>query len=455
MIMDRLKRLSAAIVLPLLLASCSPVPEETLPSVFEGRFIGYGGEYVEFFLIGEDGYVEVPVEVADDGSFCDTLNFGTVYDCALFADRFMFRVCIEEGKHYNAEFDLTTGTETDFRFYGDGEKENLYLSHYWEKFCTMETLLKECSSYDRFEDYIAAVDAVADGLRAELEAIDNIPFKDYYGNEFDRIRSTYVRFYPLNRVASSGTYRPETEYLEALKADSAMDDAQYSAMLRSVTGFAPYLFPEMNLREGLRAVSDFGGSRKRKEQAVSALINAYVDAGCNSALGEAYEYYKENVRKPDSELCAKVENAMTLSPGTEAPDIAFEDMDGNVFHLSDFRGKPLYVDFWASWCGPCCEEIPYMAKLVAGLGADPEIVCISISIDEERDNWTAKLSEEELLWPQFIATAEGLDTISGDYGVNGIPRFMLFNPDGTIASINAPRPSCPGVLDDLRELLVK
>ena len=159
------------------------------------------------------------------------------------------------------------------------------------------------------------------------------------------------------------------------------------------------------------------------------------------------------VSKPDSDLCTQIENALTLGEGAIAPEIEFEDIQEKKFNLSAFRGKPLYIDLWASWCRPCCAEIPYLAKLVDALGSDPEIVCISISIDENRDDWTAKLSEGDENWPQFIATAEGQRAISADYGVSGIPRFLLIDAEGKIVSVNAPRPSSPDIRETLVEML--
>lgn len=398
-------------------------------------------------------YTEVPVKVAEDGTFCDTLKFGTVYDCALFADKFMFRLCIEEGKHYDAVFDLTTGTETDFHFNGDGEKENLFLSHYWSSFRTMENIIRDLSGCDTFEAYMSGVDKVADALSAELGAIDNKPFVDYYRNEFTRIKTTYICLYPQIRVAKAGTYRPEKSYLEALKNAPKMDDNDFSYMLNSTYGYIPYMYPDIDLREALRAAADYTTDKIRRENAIGAFLNGCVDAGCSNNLEGAFEFYKENVKTPDPALCEKLENAMTLGPGSDAPDIEFEDIDGNVKHLADFQGKPLYIDLWASWCGPCCEEIPSLQKMVDALGEDPDIVCISISIDDERSNWTAKLAEENSTWPQYIATSAGMSAISNAYGVTGIPRFILLNSDGTLASVNAPRPSAPDAIETLKSLL--
>ena len=91
--------------------------------------------------------------------------------------------------------------------------------------------------------------------------------------------------------------------------------------------------------------------------------------------------------------------------------------------------------------------------MVETLGSDPEIVCISISIDEEKEDWIAKVDEDKPSWPQFLATTAGQESVSRAYGVTGIPRFMLIGADGKIASINAPRPSSANVIESLKELL--
>lgn len=450
-----MNKLITAVLTALLLAGCASHKQGGEPSVFEGRFIGYSGEFVEFFYISDDGeYLEVPIEVAEDGTFRDTVNLGAdMYDVALFADKFMFRICFEQGKHYVAEFDLTTGSETDFRFFGEGEKENLFLSHYWSTFCDLEYIVNSCASATSFEDYLAGIEKTATPLDKELKAIDNSGFVKFYERDFARLKATYQNYYSLVRVNALGAYEPEKSYLNSLKSTYKLSDEDFDKMIYSYSSYAPFLYPEINLSEAMKAIADFGNNNQRKEYAVASLIKAYVDAGCNDRLREAYELYKSMVSKPDSDLCAQIENALTLGEGVEAPEIEFEDIDGKKFNLSAFRGKPLYIDLWASWCRPCCAEIPYLAKLVDILGADPEIVCISISIDENRDDWTAKLSEGDEKWPQFIATAEGQRAISEDYGVSGIPRFLLLDAEGRIVSVNAPRPSSQNICETLIEML--
>ena len=100
-----------------------------------------------------------------------------------------------------------------------------------------------------------------------------------------------------------------------------------------------------------------------------------------------------------------------------------------------------------------CQEIPFLAKYVESQGKDPEIVCISISIDDNRSDWTAKLDEEKPAWPQYIATKAGQESISGKYFVSGIPRFMLIDAEGNLVLINAPRPSDPDFAESIKSSL--
>ena len=131
-----------------------------------------------------------------------------------------------------------------------------------------------------------------------------------------------------------------------------------------------------------------------------------------------------------------------MAVGAPAPEIEFVDANGKKFTLADLKGRALYVDFWASWCGPCREEIPHLAKLVEEVGNnDPDILCISISIDDNATPWKKLIEKDKPVWPQYLATEAGQKSISEDYQISGIPRFILIDKNGKIITVNAPRPS--------------
>lgn len=107
--------------------------------------------------------------------------------------------------------------------------------------------------------------------------------------------------------------------------------------------------------------------------------------------------------------------------------------------------KLVLVDFWATWCGPCQAEIPHMAKVAGKYASSKDILCISISLDEDKDAWKKQITEEKPAWPQYILTDTGHAAVSGKYKINAIPRFIIVDKQGRLVALNAERPSSSGV----------
>ncbi len=124
-------------------------------------------------------------------------------------------------------------------------------------------------------------------------------------------------------------------------------------------------------------------------------------------------------------------------PGASLPDVELEDPDGKFHKLSDFKGKYLYIDLWASWCGPCCAEVPHLQKLEKSL-KNPAVTFISISIDKDKKAWKKKMKELNMHGNQYIITGRDFTTM---LNVQGIPHFLLYSKEGTLMIYKAPRPS--------------
>ena len=132
--------------------------------------------------------------------------------------------------------------------------------------------------------------------------------------------------------------------------------------------------------------------------------------------------------------------------GDQAIDFKYADKDGNKLSLSSFNGNLIYVDVWATWCGPCVAEIPSLQKLESDYHGK-NITFMSVSVDEDKEAWEKMVADKELSGIQLWA--DGWSKITKDYAIFGIPRFMLFDTEGNIISTNAPRPSS----DNIRKLL--
>ncbi|MDP3436006.1 MAG: TlpA disulfide reductase family protein [Bacteroidales bacterium] len=136
--------------------------------------------------------------------------------------------------------------------------------------------------------------------------------------------------------------------------------------------------------------------------------------------------------------------------GGVAANFTYPDVNGKNVSLSDFKGKVVLVDVWATWCGPCKQQIPHAKKLEEELhGMD--VVFLNVSVDEEKDKdkWKQMIIDEKLGGVHIFAS--GWSKITKDYKITGIPRFMLFDKNGNVISTEAPRPSDPA----LKTLIMK
>ena len=142
---------------------------------------------------------------------------------------------------------------------------------------------------------------------------------------------------------------------------------------------------------------------------------------------------------------------------TEPIDFKFADVNGKEVALSDFRGKIVYVDIWATWCGPCKGELPFMKTLEAEYKNNKDIVFMGISVDASKDiqKWKNFLEKEQLPGVQLFAGDSAGETLTKPFKIKGIPRFMLVGRDGKLIYMDAVRPSSSEVRPMLDAALKK
>lgn len=140
--------------------------------------------------------------------------------------------------------------------------------------------------------------------------------------------------------------------------------------------------------------------------------------------------------------------------GQQTIDFTFPDVNGKMVSLSDFKGKVVLLDIWATWCGPCKAELPHLLNLENEMkGTDLVVIGVSIDVKKNYDKWEKMVRDGEVKGIQLFA--DGGKQLSKDYKVNGIPRFIVFGRDGNIVEAAAPRPSNPDLKELLNELLKK
>lgn len=141
-------------------------------------------------------------------------------------------------------------------------------------------------------------------------------------------------------------------------------------------------------------------------------------------------------------LNQKMKNIGSMVNGAPAPAFELLDQNDQKVNLEDFRGKYIYIDFWATWCKPCIAEIPSLKKVEEKF-KDKNIVFLSISIDNQKDvaKWKKFIADKELHGTQLIGDNGWESKISKDYVIQSVPRFVLIDTEGFLIDIDAPRPS--------------
>jgi len=166
-----------------------------------------------------------------------------------------------------------------------------------------------------------------------------------------------------------------------------------------------------------------------------------IDANYN----EVVQYYKKNY---------EANLAKSKLNNTISPTFDYENHKGGTTKLEDLKGKYVYIDVWATWCGPCRAEIPSLKK-VEEMYHNKNIAFVSISVDVDKDHekWKNFVSEKQLGGIQLFADKNWNSDFMISYGINSIPRFILIDPNGKIIKSDAARPSSPQLKEELDKLL--
>lgn len=183
-------------------------------------------------------------------------------------------------------------------------------------------------------------------------------------------------------------------------------------------------------------------SGKVRDLMLAILIRDHLRDGELSTIQNDYDTYMESDAPESYKVSLETIRQATAAyqAGQPAPAFTLKTLEGQPVSLSDFKGKVVYIDFWASWCGPCIGEVPSAKKLESAFAHNKDLVFLNISLDRNAGAWEKALTKYDLHGIHIISDKEAGD-IAADYGIKSIPRYYLINRDGTISNPDAPRPS--------------
>lgn len=298
--------------------------------------------------------------------------------------------------------------------------------------------------FPEFEAFLPAADKFKAGIKTK-----NPRFNELMKRSIDFEKD----FYAITFLYSPRSEHPTKEqriayYADILNADKFKDDVVLEM---------PYGMDLLN-RYMLHAGMEAGGGREAFDDlslVVDNRLKGELALGRAAGLRSYFEFqkYSGEVAKylnadQKKRMDAIGSGLYETRKGMPAAEFSYPDVDGKMVSLSDFKGKVVFVDVWATWCGPCRQELPHLKKLEEEMKGK-DVVFIGVSVDElkNRDKWVKFIEDEKLPGVQLLAGPGG--KISQDYKITGIPRFMVFDREGKIVEANSPRPSNP----DLKALL--
>jgi thiol-disulfide isomerase/thioredoxin len=285
-----------------------------------------------------------------------------------------------------------------------------------------------------------------------LEEGKNFYGKDYYmssAEEYKEILNSF-KISLINKVSkiTDSTFvnnqiiKLEKNINSAVEQQKKLVDKN-SAETRAYMWEARELGREFNFYAAIDSLNstEFNQLLDKYTKTFQSLLNNVTDA-------EFIVDAKERIKKTtNSWLERKTATDKMPKEGEPAIDFNYPDTDGNEFSLASFKGNLVYVDVWATWCGPCKAEIPSLQQLEADYHGK-NITFMSVSVDTDKEAWEKMVAEKELGGVQLWA--DGWSKITKDYAIFGIPRFMLFDAIGNVISTDAARPSSVdirGILD--------
>lgn len=279
-------------------------------------------------------------------------------------------------------------------------------------------------------------------------------------SEFQILENARIKADILNSLANINSYYP---YVHKLKGASLIAfEAEYSKIIEPYFNY----YSESNLNPLFLKLGVY-------RNVLSIILNHTLDSSESKSkindwikAAELVQQLKElKTKKEIATYEKKIQEIQTIEyrrtvnttfkellrfgNGDIAKDFIFENIHNQSSHLKDFAGKVIYIDLWATWCGPCIEELPYLDSLREKYKNNNEIIFITLSIDNNKLLWAKNLAIKKAIGIQGIIDRNKLL----DYMVATIPKTIIINKEFKIVSMNGPLPSDRNVIKLLDNLI--
>ena len=429
------------------MASPSTHVTATLVNAAKRRSISF--EYQQTPIYHKPVTVEAPLD--EKGCLAVELPFTEAQMASVKLDEEV-KLFLELGDQLHIDADLLNLPQS-LRFSGQGAANNQFLAALRARFPDYLDIDYEDLEVDAFRKII-------DQRRSELESFlaegcsqyqPTPGFIAYYRAEITYEWANFIVSYPTNYLFANGSRNGNlpADYHEALDQIDLVDEAAIG-----ITDYRTFLernFSRIqdgaNDRVQLKQLSD---SQRQDHIETYTLYNQAKRTLHGKVLyfflaGEIVwdfrrswfdhgeqrlaEFLQDNPYPEYTEIVEEVvRETSKLKPGQSAPDFTLSDLQGQSVSLSDFKGQTVFLDFWASWCGPCIGAVPYLEEIKQRT-RDQKVVFLNISLDPA-DEWHQAVEEHGLTGVHVHSPGGWQSAVAQLYQVQSIPSYFLVRPDG-------------------------
>lgn len=448
------------IVLALLSSSLFTYAQYDIPVTLKGKIINPNSDSI----IIKNGWGEEfhTIEVDKNGQFESEFEIGEGYYS--FFDK-KEQSTIYLGEDYQLEITLKTDSfDESINYTGYGAEANNYLAakalmrekwglkNYYGYFCKL--------SETDFLHLTDSIYSVSMNLLIESNIKDE-RFLKLEKNSIENERIRKIDMYPGTYKYFTGTSPELSEtfpnpYKNFPVNDPSLIDAP--GFLSAVVGLASFERDSTEYKKAgdytlyvLQSLNQKVTNNKVRVEAMHYFCKSRLTG--SKKMDECFSLYQAIETDPsrlklikDKYLARK-----KTQKGASSPPFVYEDLNGQVVTNEDLKGKLLYIDLWATWCGPCLREIPYFDTLQEAF-KNQEITFLSVCQNDTKERWQKMVKTKELKGLHLYAEGDG-GQFYKDYQVDGIPRYILLDAEGKIIDSDAKRPSNPLLKAELAELL--
>lgn len=455
-----MKKLFYALAIVLVVACKNEAPKDYV--LISGNILNIEKDEVKIREL--NGAFSKTLKLSEDGSFTDTLRINEG-NYMIHDNKNFFYVYLEMGNDLHLTYDYNDYNKT-MKFSGNGAEINNYFVQKKDKEREIKGDITNIFELNE-SDFKAKQEEIKLGL-LELISTNTDISKTNKEKEVRNINYSYL-YWLSNYEGNHAYYTKNPDFkisegylkeLEDLPLDNE-EDFKYSSSYRnliiehineeakklsktdSIENDVAFLvvlkkLPNDNIKNEL-----YYNKAKYGITYTSDLEN-YYDAFMSGSTNEDHK----------KEITESYNVLKTVAKGQSSPKfVNYENNLGGTTSLDDLKGKYIYIDVWATWCGPCKAEIPYLKKIEEQYhGKNIEFVSISVDKAKDHDKWKKMIVDEELSGIQLIANNDFESEFIKEYLIKGIPRFILIDPNGKIVNSNAPRPSDDKLINLFNEL---